>query len=115
MASLGAAGAGAGEPMIHVMLPVQYLQQAGARLAEPEKRLALAVLQTVVYDCSLIAGERSDGKAEARSHQAYTRAMAYVASCDRSWPYSFENLCDSLGVDAGYLRRGIGRAHGAPA
>jgi len=31
--------------MIHVMLPVQYLGQAGARLVEPEKRLALAVLQ----------------------------------------------------------------------
>ena len=35
--------------------------------------------------------------------------MAYVASRDRSWPYSFENLCDTIGVDAGYLRRGIER------
>jgi hypothetical protein len=34
--------------MIHVMLPVQYLREKAARLAEPEKRLAFAVLQTVM-------------------------------------------------------------------
>ena len=33
--------------------------------------------------------------------------MAYVASRDRSWPYSFENLCETIGVDAGSLRRRI--------
>jgi hypothetical protein len=94
--------------MIHVILPVQYLRQAGVRLAEPEKRLALAVLQTVVYDCNA-ATERADGRARVRKRRAYERAMAYVASCDRSWPYSFENLCDTIGVDARYLRRGIER------
>jgi len=31
------------------MLPVQYLREKAARLAEPEKRLAFAVLQTVMY------------------------------------------------------------------
>jgi hypothetical protein len=101
--------------MIHVMLPVQYLRQAGARLAEPEKRLALAVLQTVVYDCGAAAAERADGRARVRDRQAYRRAMAYVASCDRSWPYSFENLCDTIGVDAGYLRRGIERVRDSSA
>jgi hypothetical protein len=39
----------------------------------------------------------------------YQQAMAYVTSCDRSWPYSFENLRDTIGVDAGYLRRGTER------
>ena len=37
--------------MIHVMLPVEDLRPPGQRLAEPEKRLAFAVLQTVLYDC----------------------------------------------------------------
>ena len=94
--------------MIHTMLPVQYLRDAGKRLAEPEKRLALAVLQTVMYDCRIIEAPQT-GPARARDRQAYGRAMAYVASEDRSWPYSFENLCDSLGVDPAYLRRGIER------
>lgn len=90
--------------MIHVMLPVQYLRRAGERLAEPEKRLALAVLQTVTYDCR---ADPARGRARVMNRRAYEHAMAYVASRDRSWPYSFENLCESIGVDAGYLRRGI--------
>jgi len=95
--------------MIHTLLPIQYLRDAGKRLAEPEKRLALAVLETVMYDCRTIEGPGTDGPARVRDRRAYGRAMAYVASEDRSWPYSFENLCDSLGVDADYLRRGIER------
>jgi hypothetical protein len=94
--------------MIHVMLPVQYLRQPGQRLAEPEKRLALAVLHTVLYDCRVAAAERA-GRARARHRQTYEQAMAYAASRDRSWPYSFENLCETIGVDADSLRRRIAR------
>jgi hypothetical protein len=35
--------------------------------------------------------------------------MAYVARRDRSWPYSFENLCETIGVDAGSLRQRLAR------
>ena len=90
--------------MIHVMLPVQYLQQKGARLAEPEKRLAFAVLQTVMYDCST-GLKRANSRARGQNRHAYAQAMAYVASRDRSWPYSFENLCETIGVNADSLRR----------
>jgi hypothetical protein len=95
--------------MIHVMLPVQYLRQPGQRLAEPEKRLALAVLQTVLYDCRGAGLRGANGRAQVRNRQAYDRAMAYVASRDRSWPYSFENLCETIGVDAGSLRQRLAR------
>ena len=95
--------------MIHVMLPVQYLRQPGKRLAEPEKRLALAVLQTVLYDCRGAGLRRPNGRAQARNRQAYDRAMAYVTSRDRSWPYSFENVCETVGVDAGSLRQRLAR------
>jgi len=90
--------------MIHVMLPVQYLREKAARLAEPEKRLAFAVLQTVMYDCGTVA-KKANGRAGGQNRQAYAQAMAYVASRDRSWPYSFENLCETIGVDADLLRR----------
>jgi hypothetical protein len=101
------AAARSAEQMIHVMLPVQYLRQAGQRLAKPEKRLALAVLQTMLYDCRVAAAERAEGRTRARHRQTYERAMAYVASRDRSWPYSFEHLCETIGVDADFLRRRI--------
>src|SRR5215510_1641653 len=108
-ASGGEAAAAGTERMIHVMLPVQYLRQPGQRLAEPEKRLALAVLQTVLYDCRGVGLRRANGRAQVRNRQAYDRAMAYVASRDRTWPYSFENLCETIGVDPGFLRQRLAR------
>ena len=32
---------------------------------------------------------------------------AYVTSTDRSWPFSFENLCDAVGLEPGALRKGL--------
>ena len=86
------------------MLPVQYLREKAARLAEPEKRLAFAVLQTVMYDCGTVA-KKANGRAGGQNRQAYAQAMAYVASRDRTWPYSFENLCETIGLDASSLRQ----------
>lgn len=95
------------------MLPAQYLRVAGARLVEPQKRLMLAVLQTVVDDCqgpSVRGPESHRARADARAHE---QATAYVASTDRSWPFSFENLCEAVGLDATVLRRGLQRLDAA--
>ena len=95
--------------MIHVMLPAQYLNKAGSRLAEPQKRLMLAVLQTVVDDCQGLRTEGHEGSRAVADERAYLQATEYVASTDRSWPFSFENLCEAVGVEASVLRQGIGR------
>ena len=34
-----------------------------------------------------------------------TKAMAYVDSTDRLWPFSFENLCEALDMDPDDIRR----------
>jgi hypothetical protein len=93
--------------MIHVMLPVQYLRQAGQRLAEPQKRLMLAVLQTVVQDYGGSVYGRAGRQRAAADRRAADQAAAYVASTDRSWPFSFENLCEAIGIDPHRLRRGL--------
>lgn len=31
--------------------------------------------------------------------------LAWVTSTDRVWPFSFENLCDALDLNAGEVRR----------
>jgi hypothetical protein len=90
--------------MIHVMLPSQYLRRPADRVAEPYRRLMAAVLQTVVDDVRGTACRRSTGFGPATGKQA-RRATAYAQSADRVWPFSFENLCDILGVDADGLRR----------
>ncbi len=71
--------------MIHVMLPVQYLRAPGERRMEPHKR----------------------------DRRAYEQARDYLASRDRSWPFSFENLCEAVGLDPGSLRQELTK--GTPA
>jgi len=89
--------------MIHTLLPTQYVQQAGARLVEPRKRLMLAVLMSAVSDCQQRMERTGAGSTSAR--RTMLEAVAYVTSTDRSWPFSFENLCEAVGLDAGWLRR----------
>jgi hypothetical protein len=85
------------------LLPSQYfaaLRRKGAH--EPERRLVVAVLQDAV-DCfqkHLVARDR-------RARQLYLDAEEWIGSDDRSWPFSFENVCDLLQINAEYLRRGL--------
>ena len=85
------------------LLPSQYfaaLRRKGAH--EPERRLVIAVLQDAV-DCfqkHLTARDR-------KAHQLFLDAEEWVCSTDRSWPFSFENVCDLLQINSEYLRRGL--------
>jgi hypothetical protein len=89
--------------MIHIMLPAQYASRV--RPAEPHRRLMAAVLRAVIDDCQGgSAYRRSTGKGVIASGSVH-KAVAYVASTDRTWPFSFENLCDALGLDASALRQ----------
>ena len=92
--------------MIHIMLPEQYLQRAGTRLVEPRHRLMLAVLMTAVDDCQRSASQAATARRNA-DRRAVLEALAYVASTDRTWPFSFENLCDAVGLEPETLRRGL--------
>lgn len=91
--------------MIHVMLPTQYLRRADARLVEPHRRLMAAVLQTVVDDCRGSTYRRSRGYERPIGRGTISNVIAYLVSTDRAWPFSFENLCEALGLDANGLRQ----------
>jgi|SRR5579862_1850651 len=89
--------------MIHILLPTQAERRV--RVGEPHKRLMAAVLHAVIDDCrGGSVYRRSTGQGVVGAGDV-RRAVAYVASTDRSWPFSFENLCDALGLDATALRR----------
>jgi hypothetical protein len=85
------------------LLPSQYfaaLRRKGAH--EPERRLVIAVLQDAV-DCFQKHAAARDRKAR----QLYLDAEEWICSEDRSWPFSFENVCDLLQINSEYLRRGL--------
>jgi hypothetical protein len=90
--------------MIHTMLPSQYETRRGLHLGDPHRRLMAAVLQAVIDDCREGASRRIAIHGPQGHSRGVRKAVAYVASRDRAWPFSFENLCEALGIDADRVR-----------
>jgi hypothetical protein len=70
----------------------------------PERRLLLAVLEEAVatFHRHVVARGR-------RGRRLFREAETWMLSDDVSWPCSFQNICDMLAFDAGYLRTGLQR------
>lgn len=85
------------------MLPSQYFDRVARRTEyDGERRLMIAVLEDAVDVYRKLAGAR-----DARRQQLFTDAEEWIESHDRAWIFSFQNICDVLGVEAEYLRRGL--------
>ncbi len=86
------------------ILPCQVgdaLFQLGAGL-QPEKRLQLAVLVDAITMFRRCAAAQT-----ARARRLYAEADAWFASDAADDPFTFVTICDSLGIDASYIRRGV--------
>jgi hypothetical protein len=95
-------GSGVGlEP--ETILPTQFFDrfQIDASL-QPEKRLMLAVLEDAVgtFQKYAIATGR-------RARRLFLEADEWFGSEDTSWPYAFLNICQALGLEPAYVRRGL--------
>jgi hypothetical protein len=64
-----------------------------------EARLMLAVLKDAI-ECI----ERYRASRGARSHAAYAAALRWVCTNNPHWPFSFENICCELDLNADRLR-----------
>lgn len=82
-------------------LPVQFqsLWHGTAHASTPERALATSVLWQALNDLQKFRYARWR-----RRQRLYMEAYRWVASNDRSWPYSFLNICDALGLSADALR-----------
>lgn len=85
------------------VLPEQFFAAfAGQERLGSERRLMLAVLQDAVECYQKYALSRTPtGRAE------FDDARQWIESTDREWSFSFENVCDTLSLNAVYLRGGI--------
>lgn len=86
-----------------VLLPAQYFaafRRAGG--LERERLLMLAVLEDAIDCFQKFAHSR-----DPRGRQMFDESYAWVQSADRSWLFSFENICDTLEINAEYVRRGL--------
>src|SRR6185503_16773604 len=87
------------------LLPSQFFDRVRRRTEhDGERRLMIAVLEDAVDVYRKQAGAR-----DPRGEQLFHEAEEWIEDQDRSWLYSFGNICDVLDIDADYLRRGLHR------
>jgi hypothetical protein len=67
-----------------------------------EEKLLFAVL-TDAIECF----QKYLGANAPRRRKLFTEAEAWISRRDRSWPYSFDNICEALSIDPNYLRLGL--------
>jgi hypothetical protein len=76
----------------------------GTLVNGPERRLMVAVLEDAVNRFRKYAGAKTvEGKA------ILTEEEQWFFGRDEDGPFSFESICDALGIDADYLRSGLRR------
>src|SRR5262249_30728145 len=90
-------------PSEHVpeqILPAQFAELV-QRSAErtPELRLMAAVLEDAIRTFC-----RSFGSRGVRHQRLFRETANWFESSDVSWPFSFENISDALGLEPGWLR-----------
>ena len=93
--------AGLFEP--HTVLPAQYFDRLRRRTEfDGERRLMLAVLEDAVdcYRKHVVARDH-------RGHQLFMDAETWIDAPDSNWLFSFQNICDVLGLESEYLRAGL--------
>ena len=73
----------------------------------PHRQLMAAVLQTAVDDYWDSFRPRSAAYGTRGARRRCRQARSYMLNKDRVWPFSFENLCDALDLDARTLRRAL--------
>jgi hypothetical protein len=85
------------------LLPAQfYAAFRGGTAVRGEKRLMLAVLEDAL-DCYQKYAFARDG----HGRQLFDEANEWITSGNRVWFFSFENICETLGINPEYLRRGL--------
>jgi hypothetical protein len=92
-------------PLLHadVLAAAHYLTVYGkTKLIEPEKRLMLAVLTDAIetYQDYIL-------RRKVVTRVQYEQVERWILERNREWPFSFENICDTFGLNPQYVRRGL--------
>jgi len=85
-----------------IVLPSQYWEEVIDPRSEPEKRLMVAVLEEAV--ATLLNHSRSSSDVD---REIAAEARRWIASNDRSGPFTFATICDVLQLETGRVRQAI--------
>ncbi len=88
-----------------LVMPVQFVdRQLQAAYLQPEKHLQLAVLADAVATHARTATETTP-----YAQRLFAEVDEWFACDVAAGPFSFVGICDSLGIEPGYVRRGLCR------
>ena len=94
-----------GRLQLNVLLPSQHF---GARNPPaPELRLMVAVVQDAIK-CI----EKYRFATDHRGRRLFDEVTQWLGAKETGWLYSFESICEVLGLDANAVRRRLGVAQG---
>jgi hypothetical protein len=86
-----------------ILAPAQYFDGLmKEQVRAPERDLALAMLEDAVVCFQKYLKSTCE-----KEHYLFTETEEWVLSDDRDWVFSFLNLCDFLGLDPEFLRKGL--------
>jgi hypothetical protein len=86
-----------------IIVPSQFFDRIRAeRSSQPEKRLMLAVMEDAITTF-----QKSVHGITRRQRRLLKETEEWIDSSDTSWPFSFENICAALDIEATYLRSGL--------
>jgi hypothetical protein len=95
-----------GSERLRLMQPDAVLpeQLRSRRALSSEQRLMVAVLENAVecYQKYALLPNR-------RARRLFKETHEWIYCDETDWPFSFENICAALAIDAGYLRSGLER------
>lgn len=81
----------------------EYLETIHRKVAlEPERHLMLAVLEDAV-----VCFQKNLYSRTAKKRTEFEEAEAWILNQDDKALFSFESVCNILGIEPGYLRRGL--------
>ncbi len=85
------------------ILPAQFFQSLRTKgRFDGERRLMIAVLEDAV-NCFI----KQIHATEPKARQLFLDAEEWVSDDDRTWFFSFANVCDTLDLDPDYVRQGL--------
>lgn len=85
------------------VLPEQFY---GAPVNEAATRGEVALMRAVLED-AIDCFQKQMFKSGRRAQRLARDAEEWLFKDDQQWPFSFLNICHVLGIDAGYIRRGL--------
>lgn len=85
------------------MLPSQFFGALRHKVRlDGERLLMIAVLEDAVH-----CFQKHARATDSRGRQLFIEAREWIMATDRRWFFSFENVCDTLGLDPDYVREGL--------